>query len=590
MSIYDIIKYGDDLIKSGKGNPEFHLRRKPKFRVIINQDGTFKGITVIEDKEYRAMSQVSAMCKTINITPDLFVNSLTYLMSDLSNARYNATITQLKAFAEINPSPRLTALLKWHSDGCIGMDELLREIATVKKFDVGEFIEYVKSSDQKKFTKRVAYNKSCSSLVEFMVDGHKMHESGDIVSQWISYMRGISVSGNQITDPITGIRGEKCEVHRTFPGGMSKLVSYDKSVIEATDLYMTKYTEDCIYIALNTMRESDKNFRVVAGLHLYFFVQSEQGPVPVDMDIFGGFGSGFASSAESDNISLCKMVDLLKGHVKQYEDVGPKLIAVLFNYKQGRVSILRSWTSKEFIKSIEKYIEVTSGIKFNWNKKDKCFFITKSVPSVCDFFNATNTFGNGESKSNRNRDVGDIIDSIIEGTKIPFEVSNAIATNIINLTKTQKVTKPSDFDLRHALWSLDSAYKNNKGYNVKEQLDNNVSFLIGRWFAVQCNVVYMAFDNEQPVYQMLDALYRNPNESFKRVHDKVEPHRKTLKRDKPGVYINSSKESTEIMAKICELGGFPKTSLGVEFFLGYYSRLSEFFKPKAKNNESEMVA
>ena len=587
MSFHDLIQYGQQLVDEGKANPQWHLIRKPAFLATI-QNNEIVNVTANDIKTYSAMSQVSAMSKSSNVAPDLYINPLSYLnplgKSKSAVKRYSAMVSQLKDFNKFSPSKSLESLIKWHDTGCAGFSILLEEIAKKNKVEVDDLVAYMKGSEAfpEKEIKKLKAATSTDSI-EFMVDGEMMHTSKNVCMSWSAFMQSSTDEEDSviITDPFTGERGERCNIHRVFPGSMSRLASYDNSTVEQTTLYLTKQTENNIYTALQHMYSSTTNSRRVGGLYMYFFPKAGNKVIPVDVSFFGDLGN----TVTNEEIPVAKMIDVLKGNLKHYEDIGTKLIVIVFNIKQGRVSIRRSWSSKDFLSSIETYVQNTSGNLIYWDKSTKSYQVKNTPPTINKFMSVLNTLCEGSSAT-RDRAVTDIIDSIINNNKIPISFCDQIASNIMRLSRKMKLLKPADYSIRDAYWALDSIYKNNKGATAMDELENNVSFLLGKWFAIQCNIVYLAFGNEDPVHKLQDSLIRNPKDALHRVIMKTDPHIKTLRRDMPGAATNRWKESMAVMDKITSLGGLPE-KMSYEFHLGYSSKVVEYLKASedAKNKK-----
>ena len=111
-------------------------------------------------------------------------------------------------------------------------------------------------------------------------------------------------------------------------------------------------------------------------------------------------------------------------------------------------------------------------------------------------------------------------------------------------------------------------------------LNNDVPYILGKWFAIQCQTAYHASDfkfGTNPIYQLSANFERKPIDTFAKIESKVYPHRSKLSRDKEGLYIKYSKLSLELMSKVESI---PTSALGANFYLGYNHQLAEFMTKK----------
>lgn len=278
----------------------------------------------------------------------------------------------------------------------------------------------------------------------------------------------------------------------------------------------------------------------------------------------------------------------LLGYRKALGDTTKILVISLDSATPGRMALtyFRELTASEFLDRIEKWHDTTAWLLYH--NKGRRFF---GAPSPYEIAQAA--YGSRLDDKLKSATYRRLLPCIIEARPIPDDLVKACIQRASARISLEHWEWEKALGIACALYSKQQIQKNNQTKHTMslETERTSRSYLYGRLLAVADVLEQSALSREENrptnAARMMQRFSTRPFDTWPTLHQRLEPYRRRLKANKPGLLYRYETELDNIKNLFLPSDFTSDAKLDGEYLLGYHCQRSALYTKKTSETDPE---
>jgi len=297
-------------------------------------------------------------------------------------------------------------------------------------------------------------------------------------------------------------------------------------------------------------------------------------------------GSDVANTGQGVALALKQKI---LGYRKTLGDTSKILVLSLDSATPGRMALtfFRELTASEFLDRIESWHDSTAWLLYH--NKGRRFI---GAPSPYEIAQAAYGFGSRLDDKLKSATYRRLLPCIIESRPIPDDLVNSCIQRASARIGLEDWEWEKTISIACALYRKQQIQKHNQNYTMSLDPERNTrSYLYGRLLAVAdvLEQSALAKDENRPTNaaRMMQRFSTRPYDTWPTLYKRLEPYRRRLKANKPGL-LHRYETELDAIKNLFQPSDFTNdTKLDGEYLLGYHCQRSALYTKKSTESDTE---